>query len=213
MNGGKAQAGWVDRRLEAEFPGLMVLTRRCPGPVAGDPGVIERLAAVAGRIRGRTAVEMRREAVPAAYRAFYRQVGLDPDIEMTPVEAAIGRRLFDGGVKVSGPLQAALELAVLETAVPVYALEARALEGPPGIRPAAAGEEVAGAEGFPERSPGRLVVADQAGPLCWLFGEAHGRAAPSVSSPGLLLVAVGVPGVAPMVLDEALDIASGALGV
>ncbi len=213
MNPGKTGAGWVDPALEAEFPGLALMTRGCPGPVAADPGVTERLDAVASRVRGRTAVEMRRETVPAAYRAFYRQVGLEPDVEMTPVEAAIGRRLFDGGVKARGPLQSALELAVLETSAPVYALEAGALEGSPGIRPAAAEEEVAGAEGFPERSPGRLVVADEAGPLCWLFGEAHGRGAASVSSPALMLVTVGVPGVSPMVLDEALDIASGALGV
>jgi len=202
----------VDPALEAEFPGLVIVTRSCPGPVAADPGVTERLDAVASRVRGRSAVEMRREVVPAAYRAFYLQVGLDPDVEMTPVEAAIGRRLFDGGVLVSGPLHAALELAVLETGVPVYALDAEALDGLPGIRPARPGEEVAGAECIPELSPGRLVVADDAGPLCWLFGEPHGRGAASASSDGLLLAAIGVPGVAPMVLDEALDIASGSLG-
>jgi len=202
----------VDPALEAEFPGLVIVTRSCPGPVAADPGVTERLDAVASRVRGRSAVEMRREVVPAAYRAFYLQVGLDPDVEMTPVEAAIGRRLFDGGVLVSGPLHAALELAVLETGVPVYALDAEALDGLPGIRPARPGEGVAGAEGIPELSPGRLVVADNAGPLCWLFGEPHGRGAASASSDGLLLAAIGVPGVAPMVLDEALDIASGSLG-
>lgn len=212
MSPWEGAAGWVDPALEAEFPGLMIVTRSCPGPVAADPGVTERLDAVASRVRGRSAVEMRREVVPAAYRAFYLQVGLDPDVEMTPVEAAIGRRLFDGGVKVSGPLNAALELAVLETGVPVCALDAGALDGLPGIRPARPGEEVVGFEGRPERSPERLVVADDAGPLCWLFGEPHGRGAASASSAGLLLAAIGVPGVAPMVLDEALDIASGALG-
>ena len=212
MSPWEGAAGWVDPALEAEFPGLVIVTRSCPGPVAADPGVTERLDAVASRVRGRSAVEMRREVVPAAYRAFYLQVGLDPDVEMTPVEAAIGRRLFDGGVLVSGPLHAALELAVLETGVPVYALDAEALDGLPGIRPARPGEEVAGAEGIPELSPGRLVMADDAGPLCWLFGEPHGRGAASASSDGLLLAAIGVPGVAPMVLDEALDIASGSLG-
>lgn len=208
----RGAAGWVDPVLEAEFPGLALATRSCPGPVVADPGVTERLDAVASRVRGRGAVEMRREVVPAAFRGFYLQVGLDPDVEMTPVEAAIGRRLFDGGVKVRGPLHAALELAVLETGVPVYALDAGALEGLPGIRPAWPGEEVAGAEGIPEHSPGRLVVADDVGPLCWLFGDPHGRGAASASSDGLVLVAIGVPGVAPMVLDEALDVASGALG-
>lgn len=206
------QAGWVDPMLEAEFPGLAVLTRRCRGPVAGDAGVSERLDAVASRVRGRMALELRREVVPAAYRAFYRQVGLDPDVEMTPVEAAIGRRLFDGGIKVDGPLRAALELAVLETGAPVYALDAGEMEGLPGIRAAGRGEELERADGLLGRSPGRLLLADDNGPLCWLFEEARGRAAASDSTRALLLVAVGVPGTPPMVLDEALDIASGAIG-
>jgi len=71
MNPGKTGAGWVDPALEAEFPGLALMTRGCPGPVAADPGVTERLDAVASRVRGRTAVEMRRETVPAAYRARF----------------------------------------------------------------------------------------------------------------------------------------------
>ncbi|MFM8883370.1 MAG: hypothetical protein ACKOH7_00955 [Solirubrobacterales bacterium] len=204
---------WVDPILAEEFPGLALAVRSCPGPVPGDPGVTERLGAVASRIRGRSAIEMRRETVPAAYRAFYRQVGLDPDVEMTPVEAAIGRRLFDGGVKAPDPLRAALELAVLETGAPVCALDSGELVGAPGIRASLPGEGLDGPQGFPVRAPGRLVVADETGPLCLLFGEAYGRCAPSPSSPELVLVATGVPGVAPMVLDEALDIAAGALGV
>ena len=204
--------GWIDRELELEFPGLALMTRGCEGPVREDPGVTERLATVASRIRGRSAIELRREPVPAAYRAFYRQVGIDPDVEMTPVEAAIGRRLFEGGVRRTDPLQAALELAVLETSAPVYALDAQALDGPPGIRPAGAGEEVAGTDGVMRGLPGRLVIADAAGPLCRLFDAAHGRARAGASTGSLLLVSVGVPGVAPIVLDEALDVAAGAIG-
>ena len=212
MNGGESRAGRVARDLEAEFPGLILSVRRCLGPVVEDPGVVERLATIASRIRGRSAVEMRREVVPAAYRAFYRQVGLDPDVEMTPVEAALARRLFDGGVKVSDPLHAALELAVLETSAPVYALDAGGVEGHPCIRTAGTDEELSGPGGVATRAPGRLLLADDAGPLCRLFDEPAARAAPTPASSELLLVAVGVPGVAPMVLDEALEIASGALG-
>ena len=204
--------GWVDLGLETEFPGLSLAVRECDGPVRVDPGVQERLASIASRIRGRTAIELRREPVPAAYRAFYRQVGLDPDVEMTPVEAAVGRRLFDGGVRTPGPLTDALELAVLETCIPVYALDPGALDGPPGIRPARPGEQLVDADGARRSSPGRLVIADAAGALCWLFGEAHGRGAPGPSTAPILLAAVAVPGVPPMGVDEALDIAAGALG-
>lgn len=204
--------GWVERELEGEFPGLSLVSRPCPGPAVADPGVSDRLAAIASRIRGRSAIEMRREPVPAAYRAFYRQVGLDPDIEMTPVEAALARRLFDGGVRPAGALADALELAVLETCVPVYALDPGSLDGPPGIRRSVAGEEVAGADGIGRQVPGRLVLADAAGPLGWLFEAPRGRGAPAPATAPLLLVAVGVPGVSPMAIDEALDVAAGALG-
>lgn len=206
------QPGWVDRDLAAQFPGLELLTRPVGGPAMEDPGVQERLDAIAGRIRGQAAIELRREPIPAAYRAFFRHVGLDPDAEMTPVEAAYGRRLFSGGVSAPGPLAGALELAVLETAVPVFAFDSDSLDGPPGIRPAREGDIVTGSDGAERSSPGRLLVAEAGGPLCWLFEEPRGRGAATASSKAILLAAVGVPGVPQISLDEALDVAAGAIG-
>lgn len=206
-----ARTGWVDPALAQELPGLGVAVRECEGPVVADPGVGERLRALAGRVRGRSALEMRRETVPAAYRAFYRQVGIDPDTDPTPVEAAVARRLFDGGIKPPGPLAGALELAVLETAVPVYAFDGGELCGAPGLRTGSAGEEIIDPDGARRQVGGRLVIADLDGPLCRLFEAPAGRAAPDDRSTRLVLVAVGVPGVAAMYLDESLDIAAGAI--
>lgn len=206
-----ARPGWVDPALAEEFPGLAVAVLECEGPAAADPGVSERLAALAGRVRGRSALEMRREPVPAAYRAFYRQVGIDPDVDPTPVEAAVGRRLFDGGIKPPGPLAGALELAVLETGVPVYAFDGGDLSGPPGIGTGSPGEEVLDPDGARRGVGGKLVLADVDGPLCRLFESPAGRGAPGDRSARLVLAAVGVPGVAEMYLDESLDIAAGAI--
>ena len=202
----------VEAGLAAEFPGLVIEARRCPGPAVPDPGVGARLDGIASRIRGASAVEMRREPVPAAYRTLYRQLGLDPDAELPPAEAAVARRLFDGGVKPSGPLAAALELAVLETSVPVYAFDATALDEGLTVRVAGAGEDVLAADGVPRTGPGRIVVADGVGPLCWLFEEAHGRGSADNGTGSLVLAAIGAPGVPGISLDEALETAVGAIG-
>lgn len=202
----------VEPELAAEFPGLAIEARRCPGPATREPGVGERLDRIASRIRGATAIEMRRDPVPAAYRALYRQMGLDPDAELPPAEAAAARRLFDGGVRPAGPLSAALELAVLETSVPVYALDAAALDGELVVRVAEPGEEVASSDGVARRGPGRIVVADVAGPLCWLFEEPHGRGAAGDGAAEFVMVAIGAPGVPGISIDEALETAAGAIG-
>lgn len=202
----------VDEEVAGEFPGLALVARTCDGPVRDDPGVEERLGLIAGRIRGATAIEMRREPVPAAYRALYRQLGVDPDVELPPGEQAVGRRLFDGGVLPSGPLAAALELAVLETGVPVYAFDSATVDGFLEVRPARPDERVQGADGASRANPGRLVIADRSGPVCWLFDEAHGRGRATAKSSALILAAVGAPGVPGICLDEALETAHGAIG-
>lgn len=202
----------VASEVSSEFPGLTVEARRCPGPAADDSGVGERLDAIASRIRGATAVEMRREPIPASYRGLYRQLGIDPDTDLPPAEAAVGRRLFDGGVRPHGALGGALELAVLETWVPVYAFDASEVEGPLELRPVRAGEGVMAADGVPRQGPGRLVVADDAGPLAWLFEQARGRGSAGDADEEFVLLAVGAPGVPDISLDEALGTAAGAIG-
>lgn len=201
----------VAPEVGSEFPGLALEARQCRGPARADAGVIERLNAIASRIRGATAVEMRREPVPASYRGLYRQLGIDPDTELPPAEAAVGRRLFDGGVRPHGALACALELAVLETWIPVYAFDASEVEGRIELRPVRADEEVMAADGVPRRGPGRLVIADDAGPLCWLFEEARGRGSAEDGDEEFVLLAVGAPGVPDISLDEALGTAAGAI--
>lgn len=202
----------VAQQVASEFPGLALEARRCRGPAVADPGVGERLDAIASRIRGATAVEMRREAIPASYRGLYRQLGIDPDTELPPAEAAVARRLFDGGVKPRGQLASALELAVLETWVPVYAFDASAVEAELELRVVRAGEEVVAADGVPRQGPGRLVIADGTGPLSWLFEEARGRGSADDGNEEFVLLAVGAPGVPEISLDEALGTAAGAIG-
>ena len=86
--------GWCAREVEDELPDLHLMTDelQCarPGSLTDrSPREIEgRLRELSNRFRGPRAVEIRREPVPAAYRVFFRQIGLDPDVVRTPIEAA-----------------------------------------------------------------------------------------------------------------------------
>ena len=75
------EVGLVAAELRAEFPELQALSCEVAAPAgrSTDPGTRERLALLAARMRGGRAVELRREPVPAAYRVFYRHIGIDPD--------------------------------------------------------------------------------------------------------------------------------------
>ena len=67
---------------------------------------------------------IRREPVPAAYRVFFRHIGLDPDVVRTPIEAAVLERMLRGGFLTGGLLEDVLLIALVDTGVPVWALDA-----------------------------------------------------------------------------------------
>ena len=119
---------------------------------------------LSGRFRGAQAIELRRQPIPHAYRVFFRHIGLDPDEHRTPVEALALERLKSGGFASRSVLDDALTIAVMETGVPVWALDADRVEGELGLRGAERGERLGSGE-YASRPPGgRLVVADDAGP-------------------------------------------------
>lgn len=201
------ERGAVAAELLAEFPELRVLSCEVPAPARGGDrgaGRRERLALLATRMRGARAVELRREPVPAAYRVFYRHVGIDPDVSRTPIEEAALTRLVQGGHRSRGTLADALLLALLDTGVPVTALDAGALEGLPGLRAARRGESLPGSPGPASLPSGRLVLADSRRALAPLFGEPGEGVAPTRHSTRLRLVAVKIPGVPSIHVEEAL---------
>jgi DNA/RNA-binding domain of Phe-tRNA-synthetase-like protein len=164
----------------------------------------ERLALLADRFHGARALTLRREPVPHAYRVFFRHVGLDPDAQRTPVEAAALERLVRGGFASRGPLDDALLVAVVETGVPVWALDDARLDGPLGLRGARPRERLGEGEYAADLVPGRIVVADAGGPVAVLFGEIAANRRPARDSACLRLFAVAVPGVPALHVEEAL---------
>lgn len=206
MTGGEdLEKGWVAARLAEEFPELAVFSVIVPAPAhRADAGVVERLGYLASRFNGRRAVEMRREPVPAAYRVFHRHLGLDPDVTRTPIEEAALERLVGGGHRSSGRVADALLLSLLETGVPVTAFDAASVDGPLGLREAVRGERLGSAEFAPEVAPGRVVIADARRVLAALFGPPADDAAPGRRAERLALLAVQIPGVPSIHVEEAL---------
>ncbi len=92
---------------------------------ASPPDIQHRLRERSSRFRGARAVSIRREPVPAAYRVFFRHIGLDPDVERTPIETAVLERMLRGGFPTGGLLADVLLIALIDTGVPVWALDQR----------------------------------------------------------------------------------------
>jgi DNA/RNA-binding domain of Phe-tRNA-synthetase-like protein len=199
------EEGWVDRELALEFPELRLVSTTAPAPRRRTPSALrERLALLADRFHGARALTLRREPVPAAYRVFFRHVGLDPDAQRTPVEAAALDRLVQGGFVSRGPLEDAVLVAVVETGVPLWAVDAQRLDGPLGLRGARAGERLGEGEYAADLAPGRVVVADAGGPVAVLFGDVAPSRLPGRRTTLLRLFAVAVPGVPALHVEEAL---------
>lgn len=187
--------GWCAPEVRAEHPELrlhsaeLALTSPLDLDGGSPEGVHQRLRELSNRWSGAQAIMLRSQAIPAAYRIFFHQIGLDPDAHPTPLEQAVMRRLLDGGFRSSGLLADVLLLALVDTGVAVWALDADTLDGPLGIR---------------TDDGGRLVVADAGAEIAVLFdvpSPVHGARARTRS---LVLYSLQVPGVSALHVEEAL---------
>lgn len=209
-----AAAGFVEPPLREEFPGLRLdwvtveaKSRRSP------PEVRQRLGSLSNRYRGASVVAMRTQPIPHAYRAFFRQIGLDPDVTRIPSEEIAVSRLLQGRFVSRNVFEDAPLIATIETGVPVWALDADRLDpGGLGIRTTGPGERLGTGEAAPYLPPGRLVVADAQCVHALLFGAlapGHGAGARSTR---IALFTVGVEGVPAIHLEEALWLCADVLG-
>jgi len=219
--------GWCEREVSEELPGLhLIHTRSVVAHVlrASPPAVRRRLAALSNRWSGAHAVGLRQRPVPAAYRVFFRHIGLDPDVVRTPVEEAMFARMMQGGFHSNHLLADALLITLVDTGVPVWAFDAATVEDPLGIRSSREGEQFGGPPAHvPTRSPtlppartsarssndrllpaGRLVVADARRAVAVLFGEIAPGHAAGVDADEVVLFTLQVPGVPSLHVEEAL---------
>jgi DNA/RNA-binding domain of Phe-tRNA-synthetase-like protein len=207
---GEPVRGWCEREVQQELPGLGLMSATVEVELGGSltgassPAVLERLRELSNRWRGARAVNVRQEPIPAAYRVFFRHIGLDPDATRTPIEAAVLERMLDGGFLSEGLLADILTIALIDTAVPVWALDSDTVDGPLGIRLSRAEERLGRDPGGPSLGVGRLVVADADSPLAILFGEPAPGHEPTAGTRRLALFAVQVAGVPALHVEETL---------
>lgn len=204
--------GFVAPEVKAEFPGLGLRWLTVSASTGPSPrGVQLRLRGLSNRYRGASVVTMRTQPIPHAYRAFFRQVGLDPDVTRIPSEEVAVNRLLQGGLRSTDLVGDALLIALVETGVPVWAFDAAGLDaGGLGIRTSRPGDTLGSAQArLPE---GRLVVADAQQVWALLFGAvAPGREVGSHTR-RLVLFSVGVNGVPEIHVEEALWCCAEVLG-
>jgi DNA/RNA-binding domain of Phe-tRNA-synthetase-like protein len=139
--------------------------------------------------------------VPWAYRVFARQVGIDPDTDRTPVEAVALERLRHGGFKSSNTVDDACTIAIAETGVPVFPLDADRVEGELGLRLSRPGERLAGVRPLSAR---QIVVADDAKPVAIVLGEVSHDCGVTPDTDRMVLCALRVKGVPAIAVEEAL---------
>jgi DNA/RNA-binding domain of Phe-tRNA-synthetase-like protein len=199
-------AGSIAEAVQQELPGLRldwvsVPARRQDSP----PAVKQRLQQLSSRYRGANAVALRTQPIPHAYRAFFRQIGLDPDVTRIPSEEAAVARLLHGGFRSENLLADALLISLVETGVPVWALDADMVDpAGPGIRTSLEGEEIGSGELASPLPAGRLVVADPGSLHALLFDEIAPGHEVTRRSRRAVLFSVGVHGVPAIHVEEAL---------
>ena len=199
-----AASGFVEPRLRTEFPGLQLAWLTVESGRRSSPRAVkQRLHSLSNRFHGASVVAMRTQPVPHAYRAFFRHIGLDPDAARIPSEEAAVARLLQGGFRSQGLLADALLIALVETGVPVWALDADLVDaGGLGVRTTAAGERFGSVDAtLPE---GRLVVADAQRVHGLLFGALAPGHEATAGTRRTALFAVGVDGVPAIHVEEAL---------
>lgn len=195
--------GWVDVELAGEFPELGLDCVRVDARSGRSPfAVRDRLRELSDRFTGSKVVHMRQDPVPWAYRVFFRQVGVDPDTDRTPVERIAIERLEWGGLRSANLLDDALVIATVETGVPVIAFDADKVGDHLGLRLSRKGEPL-GRGGRP-MSARQIVVADEDRPLSVLFGEISEERGVTRKTSRMVLVALRVKGVPAISVEEAL---------
>ncbi len=204
------ERGWVAFDLAQEFPSLALWLMRVQARSGRSPEPVRRrLRRLSDRITGGHVIHMRQDAVPWAYRVFWRQVGIDPDTDRTPVEQIALDRLKWGGMRSRNLLDDALLIATCETGVPVIALDADKVGKALGLRLTGDDERLGGTGR--SLSSRQIVVADEDRCLAVLSGEVSEDHGVRPATRSMVLCALQVKGVPEISVEEALWTASDTL--
>jgi DNA/RNA-binding domain of Phe-tRNA-synthetase-like protein len=201
-----AASGFVAPELRAEFPALRLDWLTAEARVRESPREVkQRLRDLSNRFRGESVVALRTQPIPHAYRAFFHQIGLDPDTTRIPIEQAAVARLLYGGFRSHNLVDDALLIALIETGVPVWAIDADLVDaGGLGIRATVTGDRLGSTELANHLAPGRLAVADARRVHALLFGDVAPGHGVGPRTSRVALFAVSVDGVPAIHVEETL---------
>jgi DNA/RNA-binding domain of Phe-tRNA-synthetase-like protein len=202
-----AAAGYIAPELAAEFPGLRLDWVTVPVRMRRSPREIRtRLRDLSNRWRGTSVVAMRTQPIPHAYRTFFRQIGLDPDVDRIPSERAGLNRLLHGHFQSRNLIHDARLIALVETGVPVWAVDADLVDPAGlGIRLTVEGDRLGSGDHAHHIPPGRFAVTDPRSVHAVLFdSEVAPGHEPRPHSERVALFTVGVEGVPAIHIEEAL---------
>jgi DNA/RNA-binding domain of Phe-tRNA-synthetase-like protein len=198
-------AGLVAADVASELPGLRLRWVTVPaGSRASPPALVQRLKDLSDRYRGGVVVTMRTKPIAQAFRAFFRQIGLDPDVRRIPSEDAAVMRLLHGEFRSVDLVTDACLVALVETGVPVWALDAALVgESGLGIRTTIESDSP-----WPDDAtylePGSLVVADVGSVHAVLFADPLPGHGVSARTTEVALFSLAVDGVPEIHVEEAL---------
>jgi DNA/RNA-binding domain of Phe-tRNA-synthetase-like protein len=193
----------VAPELAAEFPGLAIHWLVFDGQSGRSPQEVrQRLREASNRITGAKAIQMRQEAIPWAYRVFFRQVGIDPDDRRTPPEQLVLDRLQHGGFRSRSLLDDAMTIATFETGVALVAFDGDRIELPLELRLARPAESMGAAER--PLSSGQIVIADQMRVVAVLFADRDPDRGVTSRTRRIVMAAIQVGGVPDIAIEECL---------
>jgi DNA/RNA-binding domain of Phe-tRNA-synthetase-like protein len=202
--------GFLASELAAEFPGLRLRWLTVEARQRASPrSLVRRVRGLSDRYRGMSVVAMRTHAIPQAYRSFFRQIGLDPDTRRIPSEEVAVARLLHGGFRSVDLISDACLVALVETGVPVWALDADVVgEGGLGLRIVSGRDREAAASTGAFLDPDTLVVADARSVHAQLFEPPLPDHGVSPATRRVALFSIAVEGVPEIHVEEALWMAA-----
>jgi DNA/RNA-binding domain of Phe-tRNA-synthetase-like protein len=198
--------GFTTFEVREEFPGLRLHWLTVEGRNRGSPRALQRrLRDLAGRYRGQSVVALRTKPIPQAYRSFFRQIGLDPDVRRIPSESAAVARLLHGGFRSVDLVHDACLLALIETGIPIWALDADVLdESGLGIRTASPEDRAAARAEGGYLEEDTLLVGDGRRLHALLFEDPVAESQVRDRTRRIALFSVAVEGVPAIHIEEAL---------
>lgn len=200
--------GWIAPDLAEEHPGLDLFswTTATAWPSRKSPWAKDWLARLSTRVDGPAVLGAHREEAPGAHRRFLQRIGRDPAEDRSPQEAAYHARIKHGGFPVRGAPHDVLLIALLETGVPIWAVDADGLQGGLGLRRSLAGELGDPDEGpdVPPDARREPVVVDDAGVVAEVCRPPRAAHRATKKTARTTFFCVRVPGLSDLRVDEAV---------